>query len=170
MNTLRYTILNILALAAALLCGACDKMDDNGDFYGNWLLVDCRYVDASRADDNPLGTLPEDAVSVDTYVNTSHIDIHVDRVVTWAVRNELIMLRDLSTSGNYWFATFERNENTLRFIDVYENDGSNDKLLDLGAVPTQFCMPADGCYEIIDLSKNSMTLRTDEVVLKFKRN
>lgn len=129
----------------SLLVAACNKMDDNGPFEGQWVLTSvegsAEFADAS--------VLPP---------------------LVWGVRNELIQMSHRASS-NFLYARFERNDARLVLTEIYENDGSNDvRVTDYAAIPAGFLVPDDGKYQIIRLDDHRMQLKAGELVLDFKKN
>lgn len=156
-----YRIYLLLAvIIGALTMASCDKMDDNGPFYGYWVLTD---VDGP---DGPLGTAPEQG---STTVNTDLIDFNMPRTVTWGVRNELIVLHEIN-QADYYFFTFSRTDKELQLHEVYHNDGSNDKKISFSEIPTKYYIPADGHFDVVNLDSKGMVLRTGDLTLTFKNN
>lgn len=154
-------VLFLFAACASLLSlGACDKLDDNGDFYAYWVLTNAENANG------PLGERPELGLPG---VDNDNVEVNLDKNITWAVRNELIMLRDYQKS-DYYFFTFTRDAHSLQFTSAFHNDGSNDTKIDFTEVPAEFLIPADGRFDIVTLDSKSMVLRADEVTLTFKRN
>lgn len=139
---------------------SCDKHDDNGPFYGNWLLVDIIGPDGS------LSAAPNGGVSD---VNTDLIEFNVDKIVTWAVRNDLIMMRNYEGS-DYYFFTYTRDEKSIQFREAFHNDGSNDKKVEFSEVPEKYRVPSDGHFDVVSMDRKGMVLRTGDVTLKFKKN
>lgn len=141
---------------------SCDKMDDNGPFYGYWLLTNV------EGPDGPIGTAPEKGSET---VNTDLIDFNMPRTITWAVRNELIVFHEINQS-DYYFFTFTRDEHNLQLHKAYHNDGSKDKLIEFSEVPEKFYVPADGHYDVVSLGGKGLVLRAGELglTLKLKKN
>lgn len=161
MKTLFTRLYMLLAIVFGTLgITSCDKMDDNGVFYGYWLLTDAVGPDGS------LEAVPEQGT---TSVNTELIDFNMSHAITWAVRNELIMLRDYKKS-DYYFFTFTRDTNSLQLNSAFYNDGSNDKKVEFSEIPAEYYIPADGRYSILTLDNKSLVLKTDNVTLTFKKN
>lgn len=150
----------LAVLIGMLTFSSCDKMDDNGPFYGYWLLTDV------EGPDGPLGTAPEQG---STTVNTDLIDFNMPRTVTWGVRNELIVLHEIN-QADYYFFTFSRTDKELQLREAYFNDGSNDKLIEFSEVPEKYFVPADGHFDVVNLDGNGMTLKYDDLTLKLKKN
>lgn len=161
MKTL-FTRLYILfvIVVSALSIVSCDKMDDNGVFYGYWLLTDAAGPEGS------LEVAPEQGT---TSVNTELIDFNMSRTITWGVRNELIVVHEIG-KGDYYFFTFTCNERTLQLHEAYHNDGSNDTKVDFSEIPAEYYVPADGHYDVISLDSKGMMLRAGELTLTFKNN
>lgn len=143
-----------------LSLGSCDKLDDNGDFYAYWLLTDAEDANG------PIGERPELGLPG---VDNDNVVVNLDKNITWAVRNELIMLRNYQKS-DYYFFTFTRDAHTLQLTSAFHNDGSNDTKIDFTEVPAEFFIPADGRFDVITLDGKSMVLRAGDVTLTFKRN
>lgn len=154
-------ILLFFAITGAASFSSCDKFDDNGPFYGYWLITDV------NGPDGPLGTASKQELT--TVVNTNLININTEKAITWAVRNELIMMHEFGTPG-YYFFTFRRDVSTLQLLEAWHNDGSNDTPTPLADVPEQFYVPADGHYTIVRLDGKGMELRASDFTLSFKKN
>lgn len=159
------TLITRLYMIIAIVIGtmsvvSCDKMDDNGPFYGYWLLTD------AVGPDGPLSPAPEEGTQ---FVNNDVIDINMNRVVTWGVRNELIMIRDYKKS-DYYFFTFTRDANTLQLIAAYHNDGSNDTQIEFADIPAELFIPHNGRFSILTLDNKSLVLKADDITLTFKKN
>lgn len=150
----------ISVLTGVFAFDACDKLDDNGPFYAYWLLTD------AEGPDGPLSQRPELGVPG---VNNDNIEVNFAKNITWAVRNELIMLRDYQKS-DYYFFTFTRDAHSLQLNSAFHNDGSNDKKIEFSEVPAEFFIPADGHFDVVTLDAKSMVLRAGEITLTFKRN
>lgn len=150
----------LAVLIGMLTFSSCDKMDDNGPFYGYWLLTDV------EGPDGPLGTAPENGTET---VNTDLIDFNMPRTITWGVRNELIVIHEIN-QADYYFFTFTRTDKELQLREAYHNDGSNDKLIEFSEVPEKYFVPADGHYDVVNLDGNGMTLKYDDLTLKLKKN
>lgn len=150
----------LAVMIGALTMTSCDKLDDNGTFYGYWLLT---YVEGP---DGPIGTAPE--LGTET-VNTDLIEFNMPRTITWGVRNELIVLHEI-TKADYYFFTFTRDEHNLQLREAYYNDGSNDTKIEFSEVPEKYYVPADGHYDVISLDSKGMVLRAGELTLTFKNN
>lgn len=159
-NIFSRILLTLLVLVSVLSLPSCDKFDDNGPFYGYWLITDI------EGPDGPLGTAPEHG---STTINTDQIPVNTDKTVTWAVRNELIMMHDFDSS-DYYFFTFRRDAKNLQLLEGWYNDGSNDTLIPFSEVPEHFYVPADGHYDVVNLDNKGMVLRTAELTLSFKKN
>lgn len=153
-----YILLAIVV--SALSITSCDKMDDNGVFYGYWLLTDAAGPEGS------LETAPEQGTPS---VNTEVIDFNMSRTITWGVRNELIVVHEIGKL-DYYFFTFTRDELTLQLREAFYNDGSNDTKIELSEIPAHFYIPADGLYRIINLDGDGMALKYGDVTLTFKSN
>lgn len=147
-------------MIGALTMTSCDKLDDNGTFYGYWLLTDV------EGPDGPIGTVPE--LGTET-VNTDLIEFNMPRTITWGVRNELIVVHEIG-KGDYYFFTFTCNERTLQLHEAYHNDGSNDTKVDFSEIPAEYYVPTDGHYDVISLDSKGMVLRAGELTLTFKNN
>lgn len=152
----------LAVLIGSLSIASCDKMDDNGPFYGYWLLTDV------EGPEGPIGTAPEKG---STTVNTDLIDFNMPRTITWGVRNELIVIHEIN-QADYYFFTFTRTDKELQLREAYHNDGSKDKLIEFSEVPEKFYVPADGHYDVVNLDGNGMTLRSGSLglTLKLKKN
>lgn len=150
----------LAVLIGMLTFSSCDKMDDNGPFYGYWLLTDV------EGPDGPLGTAPENGTET---VNTDLIDFNMPRTITWGVRNELIVIHEIN-QADYYFFTFTRTDKELQLREAYFNDGSNDKLIEFSEVPEKYFVPADGHFDVVNLDGNGMTLKYDDLTLKLKKN
>lgn len=150
----------LAVLIGMLTFSSCDKMDDNGPFYGYWLLTDV------EGPDGPLGTAPENGTET---VNTDLIDFNMPRTITWGVRNELIVIHEIN-QADYYFFTFTRTDKELQLREAYFNDGSNDKLIPFTEVPAKYYVPADGHFDVVNLDGNGMTLKYDDLTLKLKKN
>lgn len=153
-------LLVLIVLVGAMSFTSCDKFDDNGPFYGYWLITDI------EGPDGPLGIASELGSAT---INTDQIHVNTDKTIIWAVRNELIMMHDFDSS-NYYFFTFRRDATSLQLLEGWYNDGSNDTLIPFSEVPEYFYVPADGHYDVIDLDKKGMVLRCAELILSFKKN
>lgn len=153
-------LLVLLVMVSVLSLPSCDKFDDNGPFYGYWLITD---IDSPEG---PLGTAPELGSST---VNTDQIAINTDKTITWAVRNELIMMHDFN-SPDYYFFTFHRDATSLQLLEAWYNDGSNDTLIPFSDVPEHFYVPSDGHYDVVKLDGKGMVLRTSDLTLVFKKD
>lgn len=153
-----YILLAIMA--STLTFSACDKMDDNGVFYGYWLLTDAAGPEGSLEAAPELGT---------PTVNTEVIDFNMSRTITWGVRNELIVLHEVGKL-DYYFFTFTRDEHSLQLYEAFYNDGSNDKKVDLSEIPAHYYIPADGRFQIERLDSKAMVLKYDDVTLTFKNS
>lgn len=161
MKTFIYHISLLFAAFAALLSvSSCDKVDDNGDFYAYWLLTD------ATDGNGPLGERPDQGVAG---IDNDNLEMNLDKNITWAVRNELIMLRDYQHS-DYYFFTFTRDAHSLQLTAAFHNDGSNDTKIEFADVPPEFFIPTDGHFEIVTLDSKSMVLHAGDVTLTFKRN
>lgn len=147
-------------MAGTLSFCSCDKMDDNGVFYGYWLLTDAAGPEGSLEAAPELGT---------PTVNTEHIDFNMSRTITWGVRNELIVLHEIGQL-DYYFFTFTRDEHTLQLHEAYYNDGSNDTKTELSEIPAYFYIPADGKFQIVRLDNDGMVLKYGDTTLTFKNN
>lgn len=157
-------ISRIFFFCAVVMClvtvMSCDKHDDNGPFYGNWLLTDV------IGPDGPMSAAPETGFSE---VNTDKIEINVDKIVSWAVRNDLIMMRNYE-GVDFYFFTFTRDAKAIQFHGAFYNDGSNDKKIEFSEVPAKYRVPADGHFDVVSMDRKGMVLRTGDITLKFKKN
>lgn len=155
-------LLTTLLITIAHLFTACDKMDDNGPFEGNWLLMErAGYTEPEGEPDrtpiNEGGHWP------------TNIDTNCKHVIVWCVRNQLIQARDLQTS-EYYFFLFTRTDSNLQIDAAFHNDGSNDTKIELTEVPDKFCIPEDGHFSIVQLDSKAMVLKSTDVTLTFKKN
>lgn len=149
---------------------ACDKMDDNGPFEGNWLLT---YCSAYPESDN---TATHSPVNEEGGQWQTDISVNTPYVIVWSVRNELIQVRNFQTS-NYYYFTFTRTDHDLQLEKAFFNDGSNDTLVAdysnaaVGdGLPQDLFIPADGHFTIVTLDSRQMVLEGGGVTLLFKKN
>lgn len=159
-NILARLFFPIFAVVGLISLASCDKFDDNGPFYGYWLITDI------EGPEGPLGVAPELGSST---INTDQIPVNTENTITWAVRNELIMMHDFHSS-DYYFFTFRRDATTLQLLEGWYNDGSNDTSIPFTDVPEHFYVPADGHYDVVKLDGKGMELRTSELTIVFKKN
>lgn len=156
-------LLSRILLALCTVLGAtsltsCDKMDDNGPFYGYWILT---RVDGPEG---CIGTLP-----VQGTASAETDEPLLARTITWGVRNELLQLHDMREVDFYYF-TFTRTDKELQLNAAFYNDGSNDTAIHFDEVPEKFFVPADGHYRIKDLDGEAMVLEGGDLTLTFKKN
>ena len=105
---MRHYIITLFLILTQALFLACDKMDDNGPFEGNWLLTNCSaYPEADNTEEKTFVYEKEGKWQTDISVNTPY-------VIVWSVRNELIQVRNFQNS-NYYFFTF------IIFINIYHS-------------------------------------------------
>lgn len=155
-----HRLLATLVLVALTTLSGCTKLDDNGEFYGYWLLVE-RSGTAT--------TTPE-RYDVSLNVNTDNINLQEGRVITWAVRGEVIMVRDLAQS-DYYFFRFTRTDDALIFSEAFCNDGTSDQPITFDHLPEEFGIPENGRLTILTLTHNRLELEgRDGIHLYFKKN
>lgn len=164
MNILRKILYLPCLIIMALSFGSCDKLDDNGPFEGYWVLLDYEGYEGNKAGDTySETTIPEGGHLVTDFPTNTH------QTIIWCVRNSLIEMRSLSTT-DFYFMRFTRTDKELTITEVFYNDGSNDKAIDRSEIPEIFCIPANGRFSIRQLDGKGMTLESEDVTLKFKKN
>lgn len=159
-KSLLYILLTAITMAFAF--SSCDKVDENGDFGGFWLLSSA--------------TTPEETLtwSGDNYD------------ITWGVRNNLIQLHYLVNPAVTYNFTFTRTENSLQFEQGWFNDGSNDFPISIStmeynttaadgtilphAIPAVYRVPLGGHFDIVSFSSKEMVLRAGDAVYTFKKH
>lgn len=157
--------LYIIGLLASLVSFAsCDKMDDNGPFEGYWLLMDYDGYDGNRVEDLSTETL----VTEGGYL-INDLGAQTKEVITWSVRNQLIQIRN-QTLGTQYYCHFSRTTCELTLLDAYFNDGSNDTKVEFTEMAENLCIPADGKFEVISLTRKAMVLKAGTVTITFKKN
>ena len=135
----------MLAMAVAMITlTACDKIDDNGDFGGYWILETLENLEGE-----------------DITPTTSHL--------AWAIHKELLEMRDLNEGKTSYFFTFSRSEKTLQLTSSFFNDGSNDTKVENTDIPEFFRVPADGHYDILYLSNSKLILKTNTLTYTFRK-
>lgn len=157
----------ITSIFIATICAigllSCDKMDDNGPFEGYWLLTERDGYQEADFDPNTRIPVTEGGHT------PSDIQVTTSDYITWGVRNNLIQMRNLQ-KGVFFYYTFTRTDNDLNLTSAYQNDGTNDTKLEFGEIPAEFCIPADGHFSIVSLTRSEMILQSGDIKLKFKKN
>lgn len=164
MNTSRH-IFYIFAIIFAGLFGlaSCDEMDQNGAFEGYWLLTEREGYEEPENDGARPTTIPEGGSAY------TDIETEISDVITWGVRNDLIVITRMPSTEQYYF-TFTRNEKELQLHEAFFNDGSNDTKVEFADLPKYFCIPSDGHFDIISLNGKKMVLKSNNITLVFKNN
>lgn len=166
---MRHYIITLFLILTQALFLACDKMDDNGPFEGNWLLTNCSaYPEADNTEEKTFVYEKEGKWQTD-------ISVNIPYVIVWSVRNELIQVRNFQNS-NYYFFTFTRTAHELQLEKAFFNDGSNDTLIAdysnaaNNNVPQDLFIPIDGRFSIEVLDSKQMVLEGGGITLTFKKN
>lgn len=162
---LSHIYLYIIALLTTIAgVTSCDKLDDNGPFEGYWLLMDYDGYDGNRVEDLSTETL----VTEGGYL-INDLGAQTKEVITWSVRNQLIQIRNQTRNWQY-HCRFSRTAHELTLIDAYFNDGSNDTKVEFTEMAENLCIPADGKFEVISLTRKAMVLKAGTVTITFKKN
>lgn len=153
-----------LFVASLTIFAGCDKMDDNGPFEGYWVLMEYDGYDGNQAGDLSTETLITEGGDL-----INDLGAQTSENITWGVRNQLLLIRN-QTLYNQYFCHFTRNAHELVILDAYANDGSNDTKIGLSELPENLCIPADGKFAIVTLTKKKMVLKANGVTMTFKKN
>ena len=134
------TILKFLVVSALLLfMASCDKVEDNGNFAGQWQLTEWKH-------------LPDGKVVADKYSR-----------IFYSVQLDLMEFRG---SGNSYLSRFRRTADSLFIGTVYH--GPKDDIVGCEEL-APYGVPSDGSFAIEKLSKQALVLRTDTAQLTFRK-
>ena len=133
--------LRILVAIIAVVGGLvfCDKVEDNGNFAGQWQLTEWK-------------SLPDGQVKYDKYSR-----------IYYCVQLDLMEFRGL---GDSYLTRFHRTADSLKIGTVYH--GSRDEIVGIEEL-AKYGVPSDGGFAIERLSKQALVLSSDTVRLTFRK-
>ncbi|MBO4564437.1 MAG: lipocalin-like domain-containing protein [Bacteroidaceae bacterium] len=143
-NSFKHTLTPLLCLLTCLLSTSCNKMDENGDFDGNWQMTEWR----SNADNHVIGTK------------------YTFRIY-YAVKLNVLQMRDYERPYDTWHLSYFHMTNDSLYIDkVFHRPFDTEEPVDSLAI--YGCAP-EGRYAFLKLTKDNMILRNSLYTLTFRK-
>ena len=136
--------LQFMVLAMFIMFTSCDKTDENGDFDGNWQMIEWR----------------ENA--------TNHIiATRYTQRIFYAVKLNILQMREYGKPYDTWNLSYFHCKNDSLYIDkVFHRPFDREETVDSLAV--YGCAP-EGRYAFIKLTKDDMILRNSLYTLTFRK-
>lgn len=143
-----YSFALLYCFVCSLFC-ACDglQVSHNGDLDGMWKLVE-----------------------VDSIANSKHIN-YSEKAIHWSFQSDLLELDDKLYKHESCFIRFKHIGDVLLVSDPYLNDrfSSDPKITEISKISPFGINALEEKFKIEELSKNNLVVKSNILVLRFKK-